>query len=376
MKASKILFVLLFLATGVSLIFAGGGSQAASSSGAATPAREPVTLRFWGGVQPEYGYDTLAENFSKEFADKGFIMEYVRYVNDNNGNLQLDTYLAAGGEIDLFMGYGGTGRLIPRTKSGLVVDLTDKLKEKGFDYITELGEYNVNSFLLDGRVYGLPTKYENAGWMFANVDRFKKAGVPVPYKGWTYDEFREACRKLTQGSGIEKQFGMYWGITYDRNMARGMLSGVLTPNTIYKEGKTETNFTNPVWQQGVQLMVDTMRNDKTAISLEEEVGDKIGFANAYLTGKAAMSVGIVQLRIVKDVDEYPHDFMTALIPAPVPSKDYMSMADHSFRSGAGDLICVSSKSKYIDECVDAVIWYIKGGMAPLARGGRIPLSTS
>jgi multiple sugar transport system substrate-binding protein len=373
MNPRKSAVVLTIVMSAASVLFGGGGSDStpAASSG---PAKQPVTLRLWGGVQPEYGYDAMAKNFDKEFAGKGIKMKYVRYVNDNNGNLQLDTYLASGGEVDIFMGYGGNARLIPRVKSGLILDMTDKLKDRGFDFIKELGANNVDGYLVDGHAYALPTKYENGAWIFANVNRFKEAGVALPLKGWTYDEFRDACKKLTRGSGIDKKYGMYWGVTYDRNNAKAIMSGVLIPKTTYKDdAKTETNFTDPTWQKGLQLMVDTMRTDKSAISLEEEIGDKIGFANAYLNGKAAMSVGIVQLRIIKDLAQYPHDFMTALIPAPVPSKEHMDKADHSYRSGAGDLISVSSKTKYPDACIDAVVWYIKGGMAPLALGGRIPL---
>lgn len=67
-----------------------------------------VTLQFWGGIQPEYGYDEVVENFNKEYADKGVQVEYNRYVNNSDGNLQLETYLMAGedGGVDVFIGYG------------------------------------------------------------------------------------------------------------------------------------------------------------------------------------------------------------------------------------------------------------------------------
>ena len=78
-----------------------GGSQAPAPGGDAP--KETITLKMWGGVQGEYGYDALVENFNKEFADKGIQVEYTRYVNNADGNLQLDTYLSAGNDIDIFM---------------------------------------------------------------------------------------------------------------------------------------------------------------------------------------------------------------------------------------------------------------------------------
>ena len=47
--------------------------------------------------------------------------------------------------------------------------------------------------------------------------------------------------------------------------------------------------------------------------------------------------------------------------------------DFSTVTGAGDLICVNPKSAHVEEAMEFVLWYIQGGMAPLAKGGRIPL---
>ena len=46
-----------------------------------------ITLRFWAGIQPEYGYADMVENFNAEYADKGLQVEYVKYVNNTDGNL-------------------------------------------------------------------------------------------------------------------------------------------------------------------------------------------------------------------------------------------------------------------------------------------------
>jgi len=379
MTLRKFLVLAVCLALGAGLVFAGGGGQkpAPGASGAASPAAVPITLKLWGGIQPEYGYDTVVANFNKEFKAKGVQLEYVRYMNDNNGNLQLDTYLASGGEVDLFVGYGGLARFRPRVDSKLLLDLTDLLKGAGFDAYKELGEVNVKTWLVNDRIYTLPAVFSNGSFWFANVDRFREAGVPLPLKGWTQAEFRDALKKLTKGDGINKQYGMWWGVTWNRGYTTGMIADMLGRYTVYKnDAMSETNYDNPLYRQGLQLVVDTMRNDKTAIPLEDEVGDKIDFAAAYITGKAAIAVDVVQLRIVKDTKQFPHDFISALIPAPVPSKEYMEYWDHSIGAGGGsDYVCISSKTAHPKEAFDAFLWYIKGGSFPLATGGRLPLWT-
>jgi multiple sugar transport system substrate-binding protein len=352
--------------------FAGGKTQDGASGGTGA---DTITLRLWGGIQSEYGYDDVTANFNREFKDKGIQLEYTRYMNDSNGNLQLDTYLASGGEVDFFVGYGGLNRFRPRVESNLLMDLTDLLKEKGFDAYKEIGEVNVKTWLVNDRIYTLPAVFGNGAFWFANVDRFNEAGVPLPLKGWTQAEFRDALKKLTKGEGINKQYGMWWGITWNRAYANSMINDMLGKYTVYKNDQmTETNYDHPLYRQGLQLIVDTMRNDKTAIPLEDEVGDKIDFASAFMTGKAAIAVDQVQIRVVKDTQTYPHDFVTAMIPAPVPSQEYMDNWGHGITAGGGsDYVCISAKTKYPKETFDAFLWYMKGGSFPLAKGGRLPL---
>lgn len=337
-------------------------------------ADEPITLRFWGGVQPEYGYDAVQETFNEQFKDQGIQIEYVRYVNDNDGNLQLETYLMAGGEIDVFMGYGGTSRLFPRIDSGLVMDMTDYFKDAGFDPVAELGEAAVAQYIYNDKYYAVPTKYENQMYWFANADMFAEAGIELPYNGWTFSEFEAACEKLTKGEGQDKVYGMYWATKAFQDVTRSFITNLNSPYGFYTdETCTATALDKDCMIASLDLMARTQANG-WAPSYEEEVADSLSLPTVFLEGKSAMCTGISQIRIVKDTATYPHDFTTAIIPAPVPDESYLAdYATHSYINGAGDLICVSNKTQHPDECMRFVLWYIQGGMAPLARGGRIPL---
>src|SRR5690242_4624747 len=69
-------------------------APAASAASAAPAAQKPaqtVALKIWGGVPAENGPDKVCENFTKEFESKGIKATYERFVNDDNGNLKLDT---------------------------------------------------------------------------------------------------------------------------------------------------------------------------------------------------------------------------------------------------------------------------------------------
>ena len=152
-----------------------------------------VTLKLWAGVQPEYGYDQVEASFNEQFKEKGIQVEYVRYVNNTDGNLQLDTYLMSGGDVDIFVNYGGLTRLTPRKEANLVLGLKELVEAKGFNPVEELGETNLTTCTIDGDYYALPTKYENNQWMFINVDMFNEAEIEITYNGWTYEQFREAA---------------------------------------------------------------------------------------------------------------------------------------------------------------------------------------
>ena len=369
MSFRKLLITMICLIAAAGMVFSAGASQQGTAAGA------PIKLSIWGGIQPEYGYDTVVENFNREFRSRGVELEYIRYVNDNNGNLQLDIHLASGGDVDIFVGYGGLARFRPRVDSGLLMDLTDRLSQAGFDSFSELGEVNVRTWMVDERIYTLPAVFSNGQFWFANADRFREAGIPLPLNGWTQDEFRDALRRLTRGEGINKEYGMWWGVNWNSGYANGMINSMLGRYTVYKDdAMTETNYDHPLYLQGLQLIVDTMRNDRTAIALEDEIGDRIDFASAYITGRAAIAVDVVQLRIIKDIEAYPHNFTTAMIPAPVPSREYMNNWNHGIGAGGGsDYVCISSRTQYPREAFEAFLWYIQGGSFPLAMGGRLPL---
>lgn len=338
-----------------------------------------ITLHFWGGVQPEYGYDELVANFNEEYKDRGLQVEYTRYVNDTEGNLQLETYLMGGGEIDMFMGYGGRARLDARSESNLLLDMSDMLAERGFDLVTELGAANMADYLYDdGSVYGFPTKYENGRWLLVNTDMFKEAGVEVPYDGWTHSEFLAAIEKLTHGEGQDKVYGVSYTLKQSNAGIVGIMGSVLGSNFVYKDtDATQINYDSDVWRAGFE-MVKTSLDNGWAIPIEDEYSENLTVANTFLAGKCAITTNVSQMRLCMDTATYPHDFTTALVPGPVPDDEQYQTEyyrTHAAVTGAGDLFCIAANTAYPEQCMEFALWYVQGGMSPLAKGGRIPLWT-
>lgn len=334
----------------------------------------PVHLRFWGGIQEEYGYDTIVENFNKLYEDKGLTVEYVRYKNDTDGNLQLETQLMTGEGIDCFIGYGSMTKVLQRAEAGLISDWSGYLEEVGFDIAKELGtNAAVDAIQEDGSVYGLPTKFDNNGFMLINVDMFNEAGVEIPYDGWTYAEFLDAVEKLTTGEGADKVYGICW---YSKTIANAQVYVRVVLDSYYyytTDEMTESAFLDPVWENGLEMIKTTMDNGWACdyATCKSEEHDVTHFVN----GHSAIFGLFSQLRVCMDVENYPHDFVTALVPCPVPDESYSEFMTMGNMSYSGDYACVAAKSPYQEQAAEFLRWYIMGGMNPLIEGARYPLWT-
>lgn len=323
---------------------------------------EPVVLKVWGGVPPESGYQQMCENFNEAFKDKNIQVEYERYVNDDTGNLKLDTALMAGSDVDLFFNYGLTP-LQKRYEGSMTQDLTEFIEKDNYDMVKNFGEF-VETTYIDGKVYAMPTTLtQNA--ILVNKDMFDEAGIEVP-KSWTLEEMREIAKKLTKGEGQDKVYGMYWNT--------GAIMGDLTPTRLslggdfmYKEGGKETNFDHPMFKENISLIYDMMDVDGSAPTHVDSVTQKLSIEGMFLQEKAAMTIGSWAVRNIKNTQEYPHDFVTAAVPYPTMEKN----AEY-WNGELGDLLSISQKSEHKEEAWEFMKWYAQEGMLPVVAGGRVP----
>jgi len=364
MKKGLVLFFMLAMVC--SLCFAQGANESATSSAS----KKPVLIRLWGGVPAEYGPQQTVEKFNAEFKDKGIQAEYVRFVNDDTGNMKLETTLLGGGDVDLYITYT-SANLVKRGTGSMALELSDRLKKANFDMMKELGD-GVKPYIYDGKVYGVPTKMENY-FILANVDMFNAAGIPLPKEGWTYDDFRAIAKKLTHGEGQDKVYGMYWNTNMEIYRPSYLAQTVLGPNFLYKEGGKETNLDNPELIKVNQLVADMMNVDKSAVTHIDNITQKLSIEGVFLGGKSAMSLGVWAIMSIKNLEKYPHTFKTAYLPPPVsdPSKVKYSIGEGVI----GDFLCVNPNSTHIDEAMQFLLWYVRGGMLPMAPFGRVPLYT-
>src|SRR5690625_2427242 len=124
--------------------------------------------------------------------------------------------LAGGEDLDVFYAKD------PTMYSGLVLRrqiraIDDLVAQDGLD----LGAYGgvLDNIIVDGKLYGLP--YRSDFWvLFYNKDLFDEMGVPYPTNDWTWSDFEETAKLLTEGEGVNRKYGAYiqpWASSYFRH---------------------------------------------------------------------------------------------------------------------------------------------------------------
>lgn len=311
---------------------AGGASEEAVESSAA-PAQESsadqaaeaessgsgevVTIRMWGGVPPESGPQQVCDNFNELYKDKGIQVEYERFVNDETGNLKLETNLLSGTGVDLYMSYG-IDALTKRAQGEMALDLTELMERDGFDQKAYFGDM-AEAYYVDGKPYCLPTKLDQYG-IVINKTMFDEAGIEVPTE-WTFEEFREIAKQLTHGEGQDKVYGIFWNTQQDiSGMFNYLIAQTNGGDPMYLS-ETETAFEDPVVLQAVQLVNDMMNVDGTSPTHTDSVTQKLSQEGLFLTGKCAMTIGpwmidpYCQSSPCYDVPRFP---CIRILPSPYP----------------------------------------------------------
>lgn len=155
------------------------------------------------------------------------------------------------------------------------------------------GLFNYSS--IEGKLYGMPAGFTTRV-IYYNKKLFDKANIPYPKDGWTWDEFVDTAKKLTDASN--KQYGFALRPepdTYD-------LQGFIWSNGssfVSEDGKQIKGHMNSPETIEVMKSFQSMLKDKTAVLVggkNQQSGDDI-----FKAGKLAMwESGIWPLEGFKD----------------------------------------------------------------------------
>jgi multiple sugar transport system substrate-binding protein len=187
----------LSASSAAALLEACGGGGGGSSNG-------PVTINLYHTIPAAtttYWEQVLLPPFEKQYPG----MNLVNYQLGVENTEVVDTKIKAGGSTapDLvWLDSGSTGTFV---EAGLLPDVDGwlnqhpSIKNDIFPSLITLSSFQ-------GKVWSLPWMTNNTA-MQINLDAFEQAGVPVPSqdptKTWTWDQFAEACKLVSQKTNMK-----------------------------------------------------------------------------------------------------------------------------------------------------------------------------
>ncbi|WP_167746995.1 ABC transporter substrate-binding protein [Cohnella luojiensis] len=334
-------------------------SESASEASALPADGKAITLKFWGGVPPESGPQNVVDTWNK--ANPDIQVEYTRYVNDDPGNLKLETALLSNTDApDLFMTYGDD-RMTKRQEAGMTEPLDDLIAQAGFDVDGIIGSENIKKFP-DGKYYYLPAN-KNIGAVLINMTALEAAGEKIP-ASWSWDEFAALATKLNKGemkgTTLDPALSTFGDLVLQTAKAKD--------SYIAEDGKS--NFNSPALKKGMELQ-KSLEDQGIMMKYSEAVAGKITVQNELLTGKAAMSASqIYIIRYIKDVQNFPHDFKIGFAPYP----QFTAGGNVNPGGGMGDYMSINKNSKNKEAVMKFMSWYLQEGNMGMTPGGRIPSS--
>jgi len=331
----------------------GGNAAKPGTDNGGTASAQTITLKFWGGVPEEAGPLDMVKAWNE--SNPNVQVEYVRYVNDDSGNLKLDTALVAGENIDLYTNYAKF-MLEKRVQAGGALNLSEL---EGYDIDAKMGE-QAKGWQFDGSYYGLPT-VSSKNFIWLNKDALDAAGLPVPPLDWTQSDLAEYAKKLKEGRP--------YGYVQPTSMFTFNMDGELQ-NEFVKDGKS--NLDTPVTRASLETWHKMMHEDKSMPTYGEQVATKLPVDASFLKGEAAMfGAGNWIFRNANNLTDYPREFKIAFATVPRPDG---ARADFKGEGGLSDVVAINPKSAYKEEAWEFLKWYADEGVAYLSKGGRIPAS--
>jgi multiple sugar transport system permease protein/multiple sugar transport system substrate-binding protein len=161
--------------------------------------RTVLTILHWGDNAEIQIVQKLVEAFEAEHPGIR-----INRIHASDYDTKLNTLFAAGTPPDLFyLRYedvpklAGMGLIEPIDKR-----IAQDVKATGEDWIGAFYPVLLDAFKYDGKklgegaLYGVPKDFTPM-LMYANLGLFQRAGVQVPYDGWTWDQFDDAMKKIT-----------------------------------------------------------------------------------------------------------------------------------------------------------------------------------
>jgi len=266
-------FVLLMLII-VGLILTGEGCRREESHAVKT-----IRFTTWGSPASNEVFQKVVDEFEKRNPD---IRVELMMLPWNQYHRKLLTMLAAGSKLD-FMRLANS--YFPRfVENNALLSLNDFIERdrKEID-IDDFYPMALRGCRAEGKIYGLPL--DVVGWaIYYNRRLFDQKGLPYPSGSWTWDEFIQVAKKLTEdldGDGIIDRYGAY--VKFKMGVIE-LLAGQSGAMILDRENST-CLFDSPEGRAVIQLFYDLMVRHRVVPPVEARAGQDV-----FAAQKVAMAL--------------------------------------------------------------------------------------
>lgn len=243
------------------------------------------------------------EQLVKEF-EKQYPYIDVEVLTSTTSFQKLSIQIAGGNAPDVF--YYVTDRLPGMAKRGVLMELTPGDMSAYFSQAVE-------SCMVDGKYYLFPFHF-STDVLFYNKDLFDKEGVSYPDENWTWDDFLNAARRLTDKEN--KQYGTL--------QPRPLLMIKSFGGESFNKDLTRCTLNSPETKKALEFIMDLDRRygaAPAAASIKDM--EQMDGVSMFSTGRVAMFLGrtfmLSEFRKLKN-------FKWDIAPVPKGARNYSRLA--------------------------------------------------
>ncbi len=327
----KKLFVLLIaLVLVVPFAFASGAKESAS-------AQRVVTMSVRPDYMSEGWLNNLVADFEKDTGIKVQLESTPGSDDEYDNKVLID--LLGGAKVDVLLSLGDQDAL-EYPAAGLLLPLKKAVTDKGYDIQKIWGDYVVYT---GDEVYTLPCKQEIMCVCY-NRDIFDAAGVAYPDPSWTWDDYLEIAKKLTDpAKGI-------WGshMPVD-NPYLNMIAKQMDIDFYTADGKS--NYASPEFAESLQWFYDLSHKYHVQMTANEMKAEGCSWNYFALADNIGMyAVGSWFTRLLNSPEDYPRTWRYGIINLPSAGpKGKNSLGSMGF-SG------VNANAEHKEEAIELAIW--------------------
>ncbi|WP_022889699.1 ABC transporter substrate-binding protein [Agromyces italicus] len=328
------------------LLTACSSNDGGSTSTADKDMTAEISYAYWDATQ-EKAIDQIIEEFNEEYPNITVKTDVTPY-SEFFGKLQ--TQASSDTLPDVFWMNGPNFQLYASNdKLEPVTDAVDPA-----NYPQALNDL----YSFDGTQYGVPKDYDTVA-VFYNKALFDQAGVEYPTEGWTWDEFHEKAKAISDALKADGVYGTVNGLAGGQEMYYNTI--LQAGGEVISADSTTSGYDSPEAIAGLQFVADLIA-DGSAPTLQQlsDTPQNVWFVN----GKSAMfwsgtwsNAELRESAIVDDIEV-----------APLPKDEREATVIH----GLANVVAKSSKNKAAAQAFQNFLASDRAAVIQAEAGAALP----